>query len=77
MRGDKVPHPAGHGGDLAGGTSLYELEVLLHGAVRVRVHVHARQVRLDQRDQTREYAILENILKALVNTRFLKADQLQ
>lgn len=58
MVGDEVPHPGGHGGDLPGGAALDELEVLLHGAVRVRVHVHARQVRLDQRRQAREYAVL-------------------
>lgn len=53
---DEVAHPSGHGGDLARGALLDELQVLLHRAVRVRVHVHARQVRLDQRDQPREYA---------------------
>lgn len=61
MRGDEVAHPRGHGGDLAGGALLDELEVLLHGAVRVGVHVHARQVRLDQRDQPREHAVLHTL----------------
>lgn len=42
VRGDEVAHPGGHGGDLAGGAALDQFEVLLHGAVRVRVHVHAR-----------------------------------
>lgn len=58
MRGDEVAHPGGHGVQVAGGAALDELEVLLHAAVRVRVHVHARQVRLDQRDQPREHALL-------------------
>lgn len=56
--GDELAHPGGHGGDLAGGAALDELEVLLHGAVRVRVHVHAGQVGLDERDEAREHALL-------------------
>lgn len=59
MVSDEGAHPGGHGGDLPGRAPLDELEVLLHGAVRVRVHVHPGQVRLDQRDQAREYARLE------------------
>lgn len=62
VRGDEVAHPGGHGGDLAGGASLDQFEVLLHGAVRVRVHVHARQIGLDQRHQPREHAHLHQAI---------------
>lgn len=63
MRGHKVPHPRSHGGDLPGRAALDQLQVLLHGAVRVRVHIHARQVRLYERYQTGEDAVLRIILQ--------------
>lgn len=55
---DEGSQPGGRGDDVSGGAALDELEVLLHGAVRVRVHVHPGQVRLDQRDQSGEHALL-------------------
>lgn len=55
---DEPSYPTGGRVDLSGSSSRNELQVLLNGAVRVRVHVHAGQVTVNQRDESREFSLL-------------------
>jgi len=56
---DEPTYPAGRRVDLAGRATRYELEILLDGAMRVRIDFHAGQVTVNQRDEAREFARLK------------------
>jgi len=56
---DKAPYPTGSRVDLTRSASCYEFQILLNGAMGICVHFHARQITVNQWNETWKFSSLK------------------